>query len=64
MPTGANCSSIPSDFNSNNEVAAVPRTTSARGLSFSANNLAVITSVESRTQLMPTPGFAALKLAL
>ena len=37
-------------------VAATPMTASACGLDFSANNLAVITPVESRTHLMSISG--------
>ena len=42
-------------------VAATPITTSAFGLAFSASSLAVMTPVESRTQVISMSGFAFSK---
>ena len=44
--------------------AARPQITSARGLSFSAISLAVITPVESRTQAISMVGLSASKAFL
>ena len=54
--SGANGSSMPFFFIKAKLVAATPMTASACGLDFSANNLAVITPVESRTHLMSISG--------
>ena len=56
--------SMPSLSNTARLVAASAQTTSAFGLAFSASSFAVMTPVESRTQLISMSGFALLNAFL
>jgi hypothetical protein len=60
-PAGAYGTSMPSASKMARLVAATPMTTSAFGLAFSASKRAVMTPVESRTQVILIPGFAFSK---